>query len=157
MPLDQNPHQTVTRFRLFNVCVRVFCAPNATILLVYISAKINMSFMWKDDFILPKLASSVSQSQGHLAKRKRIGWSIGFNSWTNWTLYGVLPRSLCKIRLNDVFEIFNCWQRRWIDVDGASHTFSATAAIFSGVHTVFGFANFGLSMRMPISFTFFIR
>ena len=27
-----------------------FCAPNATILLVYISAKINMSFIWKDDF-----------------------------------------------------------------------------------------------------------
>ena len=28
---------------------------------------------------------------------QRIGWSIGFNSWTNWTLYGVIPRSLCKI------------------------------------------------------------
>ena len=34
---------------LFNVCVRVFCAPNATILLVYISAKIKMNFIWKDD------------------------------------------------------------------------------------------------------------
>ena len=29
---------------LFNVCVLVFCAPNATILLVYIPAKIKMSF-----------------------------------------------------------------------------------------------------------------
>ena len=36
------------------------------------------------------------------AKRKRIGWSVGFNSWTNWTLFGVLPRSLCKISPNDV-------------------------------------------------------
>ena len=36
--------------RLFNVCVRVFCAPNATILLVYIPAKIKMSFNWKHDF-----------------------------------------------------------------------------------------------------------
>ena len=36
--------------RLINVCVRVFCAPNATILLVYIPAKIIMSFIWKDDF-----------------------------------------------------------------------------------------------------------
>ena len=34
--------------RLFSVCVRVFCAPNATILLVYIAVK--MSFIWKDDF-----------------------------------------------------------------------------------------------------------
>ena len=36
--------------RLFNVCVRVFCAPNTTILLAYISAKIKMNFIWKDDF-----------------------------------------------------------------------------------------------------------
>ena len=36
--------------RLFNVCVRVFCAPNATILLVYIPAQIKMSFTWKDDY-----------------------------------------------------------------------------------------------------------
>ena len=34
----------------FNVCVRVFCAPNATILIVYTPAKIKMSFIWKDDF-----------------------------------------------------------------------------------------------------------
>ena len=31
--------------RLFNVCVRVFCAPNATILLVYIPVKIKVSFI----------------------------------------------------------------------------------------------------------------
>ena len=36
--------------RLYNVYVRVFCAPNATILLVYISAKIKMSFSWKGVF-----------------------------------------------------------------------------------------------------------
>ena len=36
--------------RLFNVCSRVFCAPNATILLVYIPVKVKMSFIWKDDF-----------------------------------------------------------------------------------------------------------
>ena len=52
--------------RLFNVCVRVFCAPNARILLVYIPAKIKMSFMWKDDFFfLKKSSSSVSRSQLH--------------------------------------------------------------------------------------------
>ena len=42
-------------------------------------------------FFLAKSASSVSRSQAHSAKRKRIGWSVGFNSWTNWTLYGVIP------------------------------------------------------------------
>ena len=31
--------------RHFNLCVQVFCTPNATILLVYIPAKIKMSFI----------------------------------------------------------------------------------------------------------------
>ena len=47
--------------RLFNVCMRVFCVPNATILLVYIAAKIKISLNWEDDFFLPKSASSVSR------------------------------------------------------------------------------------------------
>ena len=50
--------------------------------------------------------------------------------------------------------MFHCWERRWIDVDGVSHTLSATAAIIAGVSTVFGFSRFGLSMRMPVSYTF---
>ena len=57
----------------------------------------------------------------YLMKWNRIAWSIGFNSWTNWTLWDVIPRSLWKIRFNDVSEMFNCWERRWIDVDGASN------------------------------------
>ena len=36
--------------RVFNVCVRVICAPNALILLVYILDKFKMSFIWKNDF-----------------------------------------------------------------------------------------------------------
>ena len=35
--------------RLLNVCVQFFCASNATIMLVYIPAKIKMSSIWKDD------------------------------------------------------------------------------------------------------------
>ena len=54
--------------RLFTVCVPVFCAPNATILIVYIHAKIKMSFIWKVDFFFPKSASSVSRSQARLAQ-----------------------------------------------------------------------------------------
>ena len=41
--------------RLFNVCLLIFCAPNATILLVYILAKIKMDFIWKDDFFFAKI------------------------------------------------------------------------------------------------------
>ena len=44
-----------------------------------------------------------------------------------------------------------------VDVDGAPHTLSATATIFSGVRTVFGFTRFGISMKMPVYFTFFTR
>ena len=56
---------------------------------------------------------------------------------------------------NNVSEMFNCWERRWIDVDGSTHTLSATAAIFSDVRFVFGFSRFGLSMRMKVSSNFF--
>ena len=42
---------------LFNICVRIFCAPNEKILLVYIAAKIKMSFNRKYDFFLSKSAS----------------------------------------------------------------------------------------------------
>ena len=45
----------------------------------------------------------------------------------------------------EISEMFNCWERRWIDVNGASHTLSGTMAIFSA----------GLWMGMPVSFTFF--
>ena len=53
IPLDQNPHQRLTRFGCVGFSMYAcgfFCAPNATILLVYILAKIKMSFIWKDDF-----------------------------------------------------------------------------------------------------------
>ena len=76
---------------------------------------------------------------------------------THWTLYGVIPRCVRKICVNDVFEMFNYWEWQWIDVDGASCIYPVTATIFSGVRTVFGFLHFGLSMRMPVSFTFFTR
>ena len=48
--------------RLFNVCVRVFCARNGAILLVYIPAKIKMSLIWKDDFFAKIGIPSVIQA-----------------------------------------------------------------------------------------------
>ena len=142
MPVDQNPHQTVTRFGCvsFSMYACGYSVPQMWQFCFFTYPPISK---WASSekmifFFLPKSASSVSRSKDHLAKRKRIGWSIGFNSGTNWTLYGVMPRSLCKIHRNDVSEMFNCWERGWIDVDGTAHTLSATAAIFSGVRTVFG-------------------
>ena len=67
------------------------------------------------------LTKSVSRSQAHLANRKRIGWSIGLNSWTNWILYGTIPRSLCKIRLNGVSEMCNCGELMLMGL--LTHTF----------------------------------
>ena len=91
MPLNQNPHQTVTRLH---------------------TRQYQNELHLKRWFFLPKSAFSVSRSQSHLAMRKRIGCSIVFNSWSNWTLYGIIPRSLCKIRLNDDSKMCTCWERR---------------------------------------------
>ena len=63
-------------------------------------------------------------------------WMVNwFQLLNQWNFVWRSLWSLCKIRLNDVFEMFSCWKRRWLDVDGASHTLSATAAIFLGVRT----------------------
>ena len=57
-----------------------------------------------------------------------------------------------------IFEMFNCWQGLWIEVDGASHTLSATAAIFLGVLTVIGFSCFGEKVDEDANFfKFFLQ
>ena len=60
--------------RLFNVCVRGFCASNPTILLVNITAKIKMSLIWKDDFFFAKIGTTIFKvmSQYFPALFKRI-------------------------------------------------------------------------------------
>ena len=45
-------------------------------------------------FFLTKSASSGIWSHAHLVKRKRIEWSIGFNSCIKWALYGIIRRFL---------------------------------------------------------------
>ena len=54
----------------------------------------------------------------------------------------------CSIVENDVDDA---------DVDGALRALSDTPAIFSGACTLFDSSRFGLSMRMPVSFTFFLQ
>ena len=73
MPLGQNPHQTVTRFGCvgFSMYVCGFSVPQRS----------RSKWAPSEKMKMPKSASSVSRSQAHLKKRKRIGWSIGFNYW----------------------------------------------------------------------------
>ena len=110
MPLDQNPHQRVTRSGCvgFSMYVCGFSVPQMR--QFCLGHQDRNDLHRKRWYFLSKSASSVSRTQAHLTKRK-----------PNWTLYGVIPRSLCKIRLNDVSEMFKCWERRRIVVDGASH------------------------------------
>ena len=93
------------------------------------------------------MGSSVSRSQEHLAKRKSIGWSIGFNSGTNWTLYGVILRPLSKIRLNDVSEMFNCIELMLMALHAlflAQQQYSLMYALFLAFH----------ALEMSVSFIF---
>ena len=124
-PLDQNPQQTVTR---------------ATILLVYIPAKIKKSLIWKDDSLFAKIGIFCKSLAGPFSEAK-THWMVNWLQLLN-ELYGVIPRSLCIIRLNDVSEMFNCRERRWIDV--------------LAVLIVFGFLRFDLSMRCQFH-SFFLQ
>ena len=93
-------------------------------------------------FFLLKSASSVSLLQAHLAKRKPIGWSIGFNSWTNWTLYGVICKMMfpkCSIVANDGELMLM-----------AFHAHIRVYAMFLAFHIM-------VYHRHPVSFTFFTR
>ena len=95
MPLDLIPHQTVAFFGCVGFAMYAcrFSVPqNATLLLVYIPAKIKLSFNWAtDDFFLPRSASTINWSQVHLAKRKRIGWSYSFSGEIKLIIYQIRP------------------------------------------------------------------
>ena len=134
--------------QLFNVCVRVFCTPNATILLPYVPAKIKMSFIWKDDFFFAKSASSVNRSQTYRAKRKRIE-----------------PVELCSASYQGVYAKF-VWMMspKGLIVENDSelmlmalHTYFLPQQQYSRVYALFfGFSRFGLSINWHY-FTFFTR
>ena len=111
---------------LFNLCVRDFCAPNATILLVWIPAKIKMSFTWEDDFILAKSAGPLSTLDGQLAS---IPEPIEFCMASYQGLYAkfvsIISPKCSIVENNGELMLMGHW--------------------------------FGLSMKMPVSFTFFTR
>ena len=111
-------------YRLLHDDVRILWSPNMTILL-HIATEVKMSFVRKDDFSVKMLIFNQVQPIGRTKNA-----SCGINSCTNWTLYGFIPRSLFKILLKEVREMFKFWERWWVDV-GCSSTLWATAAMFS--------------------------
>ena len=123
--------------RLFNVCVRVFWASSE-----------KMIFFAKIGIFCKSIAGPLSEAKTHwidnwhqLVKQLNFVWyhtKVFMENSSQW-----------------FSEMFNCWERRLIDVDDDSHTLSATAVLFSGVRTVFGFSRFVLSTRMSVSYTFF--
>ena len=94
--------------RLFNVCVQVFCAPNATILFVYIPAKIEMSFIWKDDFFCAKIGIFCKSITGPLSEAK---------TQPSYSFSGRIKLIICQIRHElsvTIHEISSSWKKvRW--------------------------------------------
>ena len=103
MSLDQNPHQTVTRFGCFEFPMYV-CG-----------------------FSVPQMVQFCL-----FTYPPRLKWA----SSEKMIFYMASYQGLSKIRLDDVSEMFNCWERRSIDVDGASHTLSPLQQ-YSRVYTLF--------------------
>ena len=90
-------------------------------------------FVWKDD-LLPKIRIFCKSIAGPLSEAKSH-W-LQFLNQLNFVWR---QRSLCKICLNDISEMFNYWERRWIDVDGAAHTqqqYSRLYALFLAFHAL---------------------
>ena len=102
--------------RLFNVGVWVFCAPNATILLVYIPAEIKMCFIWKDDFFfLPKIGIFCKSIAGTLSVEYTQPYSFG----------GRIKLIICQIRHErsvTIHEISTSWKKT---LDGGSYILTA--------------------------------
>lgn len=119
--------------QLFNVCVRVFCAQIRQFFLLftrqdptepcYVSLLCSLRCLdiadqlcqlplgWVPSqplliFFIGRIGFMQSYSRAYLVKQTQIGWSVR----SNWTLYAVIPRSLWRIRLNDLSKMFNCWE-----------------------------------------------
>ena len=77
MPLDQNPHQTVTHFVYVGLsmyaCGLGYCVPNATILLL-----IKMSFIWIDDFFFFAKIGIFCNSIAALLSEAKTHWMVNW-------------------------------------------------------------------------------
>ena len=105
----------------------------------------------KYDFFFAKIGIFCKSIAGLLSEAKThwmVNWPQLLNQlnfvWGHTKVFVSTMSQKCSIAENDGELILM-----------ASRTFSATAAIFQGVRTVFSFSRFGLSMRMKVFFHFF--
>ena len=92
------PNSNSFRVRwLFNVCLRVFSAPNATVMLVYIPVKIKMSFIWNDDFFFAKIGIFFKSIAGSLSEAYTQPYSLG----------GSIKLVICLIRHELCYHSWN--------------------------------------------------
>ena len=116
MPLDQNLHQTVTRFGCvgFSMYYCGFSAPQMRQFCLFTYPPIS------------KWVSSEKMSRSHtnLAKLKLLWWSISFNSWTNRKFVSMMSPK-CSIVENEMFK----WWWRF------KHTFCHSSNIIGCTHS----------------------
>ena len=132
MPLEQNPHQTVTPFcaSAFQ-CMRAgFLCPKSDNFAFFIPGKIKMSFIWKDDFFCQTwhlLYGPLSEAKTH----RVVNWLQLLNQlnfvWRHTMVFMQNSYQWClrNVQLLRTTVNWCCW--------------CFTAAIFSDVNTVFGF------------------
>ena len=132
--IDEICNDSCTVLRLkshFNNSLSVIYSPNATILLVYEAAKMEMSLVTKDTVsLLVNLWSACCLSRIHWTTCLRSKWSVGLSSWVNCTLYGCKCRSFTRIRCSELLEMSNCCVRRRMDLFWLTWTPSLTMAVF---------------------------
>ena len=138
--------------RLFKVCVRVFCAPNATILLVYISAKIKVkASSEKTIFFLATIGIFCKSIAGPLSVAK-THWTVNWLQLLNqlhfvWLYTKVFMQNSSQWCLRNVqllrITVSCCWRR-------FTHSFCHSSSILGCMQCFWLF-----TMRMPVSFTFF--
>ena len=114
--------------RLFNVCVRIFCASKGKFLLVYTSTKIKMSFIWRDNFFFAKISIFCKSIAGPLPSVVKTD--------SQPYLFGErIKLIMCEIRHElsvIIHEISTSWTKT---LDGASFTSSSLLLTFYKIDT----------------------
>ena len=160
MPLDK----IRTKRRLFNVCVRVFI-PYWNVAAKYLNKNISVPQMHhffclhtcqdqNGTHLIRWLFSIICKSiTGPLSEAKTL-WMINWLQLLNqldfvWRHIIILMMSPICATVENHGEFMLMLR--------AQCTLSATASLFTGVRTIYLLSRFGLSVRMPVSFTFFTR
>ena len=108
--------------------VRILWPPNTTILFIHRDENELRQKRWffgknahLQSSVVQPIGRTENASDGHAASILVL----------MWILYGFIPKSLFKILLKEVCEMFKFCERWRVDVDGSSSTLWATAAMFS--------------------------